>query len=274
MAATFYTTRELQTLLKVDRTTIYRMADAGRLPALKVGNQWRFPRRPIDQWLDSRTPPPPADVRQATPEVPLPASGAAWRTPVRACESAGPTAAGSVLHRSFPLDCVQLIQESFAEALGVMVLITDLDGQPVTEPSHACGLIRAVEAHPEAYRNCLRWWAELSRRPSMQPTFVASHLGLLCTRAFVRSGSTLRGMVVFGGIAPALWPPDPESVRRSATLLGMPVETLEAHLDEVYHIEPAERPRLLHFVQRLADIVTHILSEREQLSQSPASVSR
>lgn len=270
MAATFYTTRELQTLLQVDRTTIYRMADAGRLPALKVGSQWRFPRRPIDQWLDSRTSPSPSDVHQARPEVALPTSGPAWRAPGRTGEVDAPTVDATLLQHAFPLECVQLIQDSFAEALGVLVLMTDLNGQPVTEPSNACGLIRAVEAHPEAYRNCLRWWAELSRRPSMQPTFVASHLGLLCTRAFVRSGSALRGMVVFGGIAPTNWPPDAENLRRTAILLGLPVETLEEHLDEVYHVEAVDQARLLHFVQRLADIVTHILSEREQFSQSLA----
>ena len=42
------TTKELQAILHVDRTTIYRMAESGRLPAVKVGGQWRFPRQQID----------------------------------------------------------------------------------------------------------------------------------------------------------------------------------------------------------------------------------
>ncbi len=45
------TTKELQAILHVDRTTIYRMAESGRLPAVKVGDQWRFPRQQIDGWL-------------------------------------------------------------------------------------------------------------------------------------------------------------------------------------------------------------------------------
>ncbi len=36
--AEFLTTRQLQEILHVDRTTIYRMAEAGRIPAVKVGN--------------------------------------------------------------------------------------------------------------------------------------------------------------------------------------------------------------------------------------------
>jgi excisionase family DNA binding protein len=259
MAATFYTTRDLQELLHVDRTTIYRMADAGRLPALKVGNQWRFPRRPIDQWLDSQNPP-----RQTTPEATLPASGMAWRS----AEAPAPS-----LQQTLPLECVQLIQDSFAEALGVMIVITDLNGRPITRPSHTCGLIEAVEAHPGAYESCLAWWAELSRRPSMQPTLIPSHLGLLCTRAFIRSGHELRGMVVFGGIAPEQWPPSDERLVQTSVILGLPVETLETHVDEVFRIDEAQQQRLLDFVQRFADIITHILGEREQFHQRLAQIS-
>lgn len=245
MAATFYTTRELKERLQVDRTTIYRMADAGRLPALKVGGQWRFPRRPIDQWLDSQTPP-----RLAPSEATLPASGFARRSP----------AAVESLAAALPVECLQLIQDSFAQAIGVMIVITDLGGRPVTRSSNACGLLRAVEEHPDAYASCLQWWAELARRPSMQPSLVPSHLGLLCTRAFIRSGSALRGMVVFGGIAPGEWPPSPERLQQTALLLGLPVEALNRNVEEVFRMDEAQQQRLLDFVQRFADIVTHMLA--------------
>ena len=33
------TTQQLQELIRVDRSTIYRMAEDGRLPAVKVGRQ-------------------------------------------------------------------------------------------------------------------------------------------------------------------------------------------------------------------------------------------
>jgi len=33
------TTHQVQDLLKVDRSTIYRMVEAGRLPAVRVGKQ-------------------------------------------------------------------------------------------------------------------------------------------------------------------------------------------------------------------------------------------
>ena len=52
----FLTTRQRQELLHVDRKTIYRMADDGRVAAVKVGSQWRFPRRSIEGWLKTQTP--------------------------------------------------------------------------------------------------------------------------------------------------------------------------------------------------------------------------
>ncbi len=38
------TTRQVQALLHVDRTTIYRMVESGELPRWCVGKQWRFAR--------------------------------------------------------------------------------------------------------------------------------------------------------------------------------------------------------------------------------------
>ena len=45
------TTKDLQEIINVDRSTIYRMAEAGKLPAIKVGRQWRFPADEIETWL-------------------------------------------------------------------------------------------------------------------------------------------------------------------------------------------------------------------------------
>src|SRR3989304_7971 len=48
---TFLTTRDLQDLIRVDKSTIYRMAEDGRIPAVKIGRQWRFPADKVEAWL-------------------------------------------------------------------------------------------------------------------------------------------------------------------------------------------------------------------------------
>ncbi|MBI4257214.1 helix-turn-helix domain-containing protein [Candidatus Uhrbacteria bacterium] len=42
---------EVSRLLRVNRATVYRMARKQKIPAAKVGRQWRFERERIDEWL-------------------------------------------------------------------------------------------------------------------------------------------------------------------------------------------------------------------------------
>jgi excisionase family DNA binding protein len=44
------TVTELAEYLRVHRTTIYRLLRARKLPAFKVGSDWRFNREHIDEW--------------------------------------------------------------------------------------------------------------------------------------------------------------------------------------------------------------------------------
>ncbi len=49
---TFLTTDEVLAYLQVNRTTVYRLIKAGKIPAVKVGRQWRFRKTDIDAWLE------------------------------------------------------------------------------------------------------------------------------------------------------------------------------------------------------------------------------
>lgn len=62
----FLTTDEVLTYLKVNLRTVYRLVEAGKLPAVRVGRQWRFRRRDIDAWLDQA----PATSAPAVPVLP------------------------------------------------------------------------------------------------------------------------------------------------------------------------------------------------------------
>jgi excisionase family DNA binding protein len=75
---TFLTTEEVLEYLQVNLRTVYRLIKAGKIPAVRVGRQWRFRKRDIDAWLDSQRPrgaarpaaPPPAPVRAAGSQRP------------------------------------------------------------------------------------------------------------------------------------------------------------------------------------------------------------
>ncbi|NOX61486.1 MAG: helix-turn-helix domain-containing protein [Chloroflexi bacterium] len=244
--AELLTTKQLQEILQVDRTTIYRMADRGQLPGLKVGNQWRFPKAQIEAWLQSQSA---APIRQE--------NGLASQ------EEAEP--AGASAKRLFPLECVQLIQDSFADILGVMILVIDMEGNLITRPSNPCGLFVATEQSPSAHRRCLGLWIKLAQDPSMAPRFLESHLGLLCARGFIRVGSEIKAMLIMGGIAPQEWPPDEERLIRIAQDLELDPDIIRGHISEVHRLSPEEQAKVLPYVQRIADIFAHIANERNEL---------
>src|SRR3979490_1912255 len=53
---TFLTTEEVLEYLQVNLRTVYRLIKAGKIPAVRVGRQWRFRKRDIDSWLDTQRP--------------------------------------------------------------------------------------------------------------------------------------------------------------------------------------------------------------------------
>jgi excisionase family DNA binding protein len=53
----FLTTEEVLEYLQVNLRTVYRLIKAGKIPAVRVGRQWRFRKRDIDAWLDGQQSP-------------------------------------------------------------------------------------------------------------------------------------------------------------------------------------------------------------------------
>ncbi len=47
---------ELAEYLKISKSTLYKLAQEGALPAQKVGKHWRFHRDAVDQWLRNESP--------------------------------------------------------------------------------------------------------------------------------------------------------------------------------------------------------------------------
>jgi len=49
---TLMTLDEVAAYLRLSKDTVYRMAQSGRIPASKVGTQWRFRQSDVDAWLE------------------------------------------------------------------------------------------------------------------------------------------------------------------------------------------------------------------------------
>jgi excisionase family DNA binding protein len=218
----FLTTRDLQDLIKVDKSTIYRMADDGRLPALKVGRQWRFPSAEIDAWL---------------------AGGAMTAPPAPAASPAG----------------LQDLADLLGRSLGAMVVITDFGGRQLTTVANPCGLFSAVAAGPSGISHCIAAWRRYSEEPGLAPQLHTSAFGFLCARAFARVGDRLAAMVIAGGIASEHWPPGADGIRRIAASLGVPEVVVADHITDVHPGGAEKERRVLDALPRAARVASSLL---------------
>jgi PTS system nitrogen regulatory IIA component len=234
------TAKELQEILQVDRSTIYRMAESGRLPAIKVGRQWRFPSEQINRWLDIQEP------SMVTP------SGNGIRA----------LGMDDSLETLLPSEYVNGMAEILGELLGVMVVVTDMDGRPISDAANPCGLFEAFNENDDAVARCVVSWKRLADHIDLQPRFTPSHMGLLCARSYLRVGTELKGMVLVGGIAPDPWPPSPDELEAIGQAFGVPSELVKSHVHEVYRLDENGRQQVLSYLPRMAQMLSHIATER------------
>ena len=49
------TIEEASTYLRIPLSSLYKLAQDGKIPCQKVGRHWRFRKETIDHWLDERS---------------------------------------------------------------------------------------------------------------------------------------------------------------------------------------------------------------------------
>jgi excisionase family DNA binding protein len=195
------TARQVQTMFGVDRSTVYRMAEDGRLPALKIGRQWRFRPEEIERLLVAS---PGTATSNDTPPA-LPASASA-------------------------------VVEVAADLLGVMMVASDMHGRPLTGVANPSRWFAARADDPASLADCVAEWKVLADEPDFEPQFLTGQLGFQCARAYIRSGASLVGMVLAGGVAP----PGSDS-------------------DELYHLDAAQRSLVLAALPKVAAALSRTL---------------
>jgi excisionase family DNA binding protein len=243
------TTKQVQALLRVDRTTIYRMVEGGQIPAVRVGKQWRFASADVERWLQSG--------RYGAVTAASPVAEIAPKNPTTLAPS------DLSLAEVLPVRCAQAVQNTFAEMLGVSMVITDMEGRPVTEISNPCGFFNALLAgNPHGLEHCVHTWQQMAGFVALEPRFSRSEMGLMCARGLIRAGSELKGMVFVGGIAPDEWPPSAKQASELADMFGVQPEVVLANCDAVFRMDRAAQERALRFVQRVADVFSQMVQDR------------
>jgi excisionase family DNA binding protein len=236
--ADLLTTKQLQEMLQVDRTTIYRMLNEGRIPGFKVGGQWRFSRDTIEAWLQER-------------------ASTLGEPPADDVDGVRPTA------EVLPLNCVQSMQDIFAEAMDVGSVVTRLDGQPFTQMSNSCEFCNLILSSPTGRQGCIASWRRLASQTDRRPAMHECHAGLTYARGRIEVQDEFVAMVFAGQLA----------MESDTAALEARVPELAAryHLDEsklrravasVHHTRAADVPRLGRLLQRVADTLSEVGCER------------
>ncbi len=224
------TTKQLEELLKVDRTTIYRMLSDGRLTGIRVGGQWRFPRNVVEQCLVN-----PKSVKQLV-------------------QADAITPSADVL----PLDCLQPIQEVFATAADIGSVTTAIDGKPLTPMSNSCSFCDLILASPDGRKQCEASWARLAQTTERAPRIEHCHAGLSYTRGRIQVGNEFVGMLFAGQFVAD------ESARRAlkfdeiAQRCNIPAADLQRAAADIRIVDPSRADWLLRLLQKVADTFSHI----------------
>jgi len=232
---TYLTTKDLQNLIRVDKSTIYRMAEDGRIPAVKVGRQWRFPETAVREMLG--------------------------QAPVRL----EPSAEQRTLLASLDGDVTQAVADLAARTFDAMVVITGMGGQPMTEVSNPCGLFSAVASEPKVLPKCIDTWAHYGAVPDLTPAFRSSQFGFLCARTFIRVGNELLGMVIVGGIAPDVWPPSAPAIEATASGFGVDAQLLADHINEVFDLDAVGKARILDLLPQFGVLLSRMAESSSSL---------
>lgn len=236
------TTRQLQDLLQVDRITIYRMLNDGRLHGFKVGGQWRFSRREIEAWLQEQQNHLESSTASARPRGPLQPSP-----------------------QALPLACIQTIQDVCAEALDIGSVTIDADGATLlTEISHTCEYCRLILSTPEGQKRCMASWKRL-----VSGQMHACHARLLCVTAPVQVSNQVvaitAGCQFVAQPAPGAEPDWRAYLPTLATDLGLSEHDLRAVADTVRTVPTGYLPRVSRLLHRIAGTFSEIGQERLDL---------
>ncbi len=160
------TTRQVLEYLKVDRITVYRMLNDGRLKGIKIGQHWRFQRREVERLLNGE----PAVLEVVKPD---------------------PKA-------NFPTHCVQTIQDLFSDVGQVNALTVDTQGEPLTEVTGACSFCELIQRSPEGLKACQAAWQMAASGTNQEKQMHTCHAGLQYVFAPIVSDGELVGTFLAG----------------------------------------------------------------------------
>ncbi|NLF51158.1 MAG: helix-turn-helix domain-containing protein [Leptolinea sp.] len=163
----FLTTRQVQDILKVDRITVYRMLNDGRLSGTKIGQQWRFPRTEIEGLLNGT---------RYSESVPF-----------------------MTEDNSLPIHCFQTIQDLFSSVSEYPAILVNLRGIPITEMSRPSAYFHLITKNPEGRKTFVDSCERFVEQAKTGKSRFTCSAGLHYAGKFILSGGEPVALFLVGG---------------------------------------------------------------------------
>jgi excisionase family DNA binding protein len=230
------TTKQLQELLKIDRVTVYRMLNDGRLKGVKIGNQWRFPQNEIDRLMGETREP--AEPEISTEEL-----------------------------SDFPTDCAQRVQDIFAGIIGIGAITVTVRGEALTEPTYSNPFCKLMLSSPSGRQACQASWRKIALRTTGEPPFQVCHAGLCYQRSVINLVNQPVAWFIAGQFY--ITPPDHEKERERLEQLAnkhdIPQSSLADASLKIPVLKKYQQDQVLEWTPKVANTINSFLCERSEL---------
>jgi excisionase family DNA binding protein len=230
------TTNQIKDRLKVDRITVYRMLNDGRLKGVKIGNQWRFPQSEIDRLMGEEK---------------------AIEQPENTDETL----------TDFPSDCVHMVQEIFAGIIGIGAMTITLEGDTLTNPTFSNPFCKLMLSNPTGRQACQTSWRKIALHSTRQPPFQMCHAGLSYQRAIVKLKDQPVAWLVAGQFFTN--PPDLDQEKKRLIHLAdkhnIPLSQLTEASTKIPVLKKYQTDQVQEWTPKVANTINSILCERADL---------
>ncbi len=235
--AKLLTAKQVQELLHVDRTTIYRMLKDGRLKGIKVGSQWRFSAEQVETLLSVGKS---KKDEEISPED---------------------------FFEALPLHCMQPMQDVFAEIAGVGAVIVNNQGQPLTRISNSCDFCKLILGSTDGREKCFSSWKNVVEHAENSSEFIYCHAGLRYAVGSIKTEGETVASFIAGQFHTE--PPDRETQQKKARELAKKYninpDLLEEAVKNIAVYEDHKKEKIGSWLQRIANSFGEISAERANL---------
>ena len=232
--AELLTTKQMQERLKIDRVTVYRMLNDGRLKGHKVGNQWRFPQSEIDRVMGVASAPEENNVDVIA---------------------------------DFPSGCIKEVQDIFAGIIGIGAVTVTLQGTPLTEPTYSNPFCKMILASESGRLACQASWREIALRVTGRPNHQVCHAGLCYKRSAISEDESPQAWLIAGQYY--LHKPDKgkeaDRVKSLAEKHNIPADQLQQAAHKIPVLSRRQQDQVQEWTPKVAATFQSILCERSDL---------